>query len=53
MCIPARSTRIELYLPTLLGVLSSYYFICFISAFLHIQTNISTVGIELKDQRYY
>ena len=42
------STRVELYLPTLLGALSSYLILF---TFRNNSQNLTTVGIELKDQR--
>ena len=41
------STRVELCLPTMLGVLSSLSFFLFEEK----TPNLTTVGIELKDQR--
>ena len=41
----------EMYLPTLLGVLSSLWILFFLH-FLQIKSYITTVGIKLKDQRW-
>ena len=42
------STRVELYLPTLLGALSSYPILF---TFRNNRQNLTTVGIELKDKQ--